>query len=797
MSAARWEAVASTLGLSALAICGSAMLCQLAGNGVKASAAGASGTVPARQPTARPVPPGCTENPPAPDSVASAAGALRFACRGYVWQSVRIVAGGVMPGVYFHPTEPGLMYIRADVGGAYRWSAATSLWTPLTDWLGGTSADWSLMGIESIAVDPADARRVYLAAGMYIDSGSPIDAAILVSANRGNTFQRVDLPFKMGGNDLLHGQQTGERLAVNPFQPNELYLGTHENGLWVSEDYGSTWSRMASFPVTSSPDLAGVLFVRFDPRHAGTVYAGAYTGGIYRSTDSGATWRQVPGQPTTLPNGETLRPMRCSLGPDGLLYVTYANSAGMLAISNGAVYRFDTGTGVWTDITPPDRPSALWYGYCAVSADAQRNATVVVGTWNRWYPGDDFFRSTDGGITWRSLKQSAVIDTSLSPYLDFQPPLFGWWNASFEIDPFDSNHAIYDAANSVLATNDLTNLDSGQPTHWYVGANGIEETVSHQVVSPPSGAHLLSAIADQGGFRHDDFNVSPLPFQNPYMIEVASLDFAGSNPALMARVGLLDYVGHIAGAWSADGGASWTQFAATPPGSGLGPTADGYVASVAVSADGATVIWAEGDTVPAYSRDRSATFHSSAGAPVGLLVVSDRVNPGKFYGYDPASGAVFVSTDGGVSFVAGATGLPQDYGSAGWTAEANLKAVAGHEGDVWLPTSTGLYHSTDSGASFERLASIDSAPLVGFGMAAPGASYPAVYAVGTVAGVYGIFRSDDMGATWIRINDDRHQYGMLGDVSGDPRIYGRVYLATQGRGIVYGDPLFRPRLPEK
>src|SRR5208283_308990 len=95
------------------------------------------------------------------------------ACRGYLWQSVRIVAGGVMPGVYFHPTEPGLMYIRADVGGAYRWSAATSLWTPLTDWLGGTSADWSLMGIESIAVDPADARRVYLAAGMYIDSGSP------------------------------------------------------------------------------------------------------------------------------------------------------------------------------------------------------------------------------------------------------------------------------------------------------------------------------------------------------------------------------------------------------------------------------------------------------------------------------------------------------------------------------------------------------------------------------------------------------------------------------------------------
>jgi photosystem II stability/assembly factor-like uncharacterized protein len=71
-------------------------------------------------------------------------------------------------------------------------------------------------------------------------------------------------------------------------------------------------------------------------------------------------------------------------------------------------------------------------------------------------------------------------------------------------------------------------------------------------------------------------------------------------------------------------------------------------------------------------------------------------------------------------------------------------------------------------------------------MPAAGATYPAVYVVGTVSGVYGIFRSDDAGASWIRIDDDRHQYGMLGDIAGDPRIYGRVYVGTEGRGIVYG-----------
>src|ERR1700676_1298651 len=82
---------------------------------------------------------------------------------GYRWRNVEIVGGGYVPGIIFNESEPGLVYARTDIGGAYRWDPRSSSWMPLLDWVGAD--EWGLTGVDSIATDPVDPDRVYVLAG--------------------------------------------------------------------------------------------------------------------------------------------------------------------------------------------------------------------------------------------------------------------------------------------------------------------------------------------------------------------------------------------------------------------------------------------------------------------------------------------------------------------------------------------------------------------------------------------------------------------------------------------------------
>jgi len=116
--------------------------------------------------------------------------------------------------------------------------------------------------------------------------------------------------------------------------------------------------------------------------------------------------------------------------------------------------------------------------------------------------------------------------------------------------------------------------------------------------------------------------------------------------------------------------------------------------------------------------------------------------------------------------------------------------MPGRQGDLWLAAYHGLYHLV--GKKVSRMPLVDQIHAFGFGKAAAGAKDATLYLVGTVQGQRGFFRSTDGAATWLRINDDQHQWGLVLHITGDPKQFGRVYVGTHGRGTFYGDPAKLP-----
>jgi hypothetical protein len=712
----------------------------------------------------------------------------------YRWENVTIKGGGFVTGVVFGSAAPNVIYARTDVGGAYRYDVSLARWRAITDWVGANESN--LMGIESIAVDPLDASRVYLAAGTYLGAG---DGWILSSADHGESFERHAIGVPMGGN--TNGRSMGERLAVDPNQTSTLYFGSRNDGLLVSRDSAVSWQSLTRFPVLGALDL-GVSFVLVDPRGgtpdqpSPTLYVGvarlaeddaaeiAADGNdsrnppdaLWRSRDAGESWQAVPGQPTEL------MPHHAALDAAGHLYLSYSDRPGPNDIRRGAVYRLDTATDEWVNVSPP-RPASQRGGFAGVSVASDAPGVVMVSTLDVW--PDEIYRSTSAGECWTAIGPRAQRDLRGAEWVRFggDSPSATGWMGDIEIDPFNPNRVIYITGQGIWWSDDVGAADVARPTHWAFHNDGLEETVALGLVSPPDGARLLSAVGDIAGFRHDDLAISPPNgmFENPRFGNTTSLDFAQSAPNIVVRSGTNDA---RRGARSSDGGSSWVPFASEPPGS----TGEG---AIAVSADGARIVWDPRGAGPHVSTDGGATWTASTGVnpPDGNTgaVVSDRVDPLLFYARE--GGTVFVSRDGGVTFAAAGSYAGQGGGGGGG---ARLRAVFGNAGNLWISSNAGLWRSSDAAATFERVAAVNAAPAIGFGSAAPGATYPAIYLSGNVGDQSGLYRSDDGGDTWVPIHDSRNRFGFINHVSGDPRQYGRVYLGTGGRGIIVGDPIESP-----
>lgn len=767
------------------------------------------------------------------------------AATSFRWDRVNIAGGGMNTGVLVHPANPDLIYARQDVSGLLRWDKASQCWIQLLDWM---PVAWkNTKGCAGFAVDTTAGRDVarqnviYAAFGGWLNpsQNSREGNGVFRSLDRGRNWTKIwdgeivdlgkdvylDRAYAFGSNTST--RMAGENMAVDPFNPNVLWVGTNTQGLWRSENARAAKPIFAK--VTNAPqgfwrsawNAAGIRSVLLDAR-GGFVGEGASKRarivvlglpkppadqqkemspetrtGVCVSLDGGATWKWLDG--ANAPDS----PCRMALGPRaGTFFVTNSNGR-----DDGL--RFYDGKN-WSVVKGTEKNT---FSGLATSP----RGVIVAG-------GNDkaTWVSRDWGATWAQRKANSGA-TFLK--INWATPGFVYpGTPAYALDA-RTNRAFFGDSFGVHTTSDVL----ASTMKWTPMLKGYETTVVWSISSPPIGPRLYATMADVNGFAWDDVTQTPQKqlFESVYPNDsggppgkedwgigdsaCSDIQWAPSKPQnqVVLRSTWKGYYSPYARLYrTADAGKTWQGFPAPPPNETGAPdyAQAAGAAKIAISCDdpnrmvyvrpysfpvytqngfdGASIAWKPSNGVNFSFKD-VFPYHVS-----GIRLSADATNGKRFYLSNRANGGtqIWVSDDGGANWLLPAT---QQLPSAGDDFLLATTRGAEGKGELWIgANANGLFRSKDGACTFERVApkTVSFAKAIAWGKPQSGKQTPTGYLAGTVNGRDGVFYSLDSGATWNAMTIDGQPLvggATINDMRADGRVWGRVYIATAGTGVLY------------
>lgn len=499
----------------------------------------------------------------------------------------------------------------------------------------------------------------------------------------------------------------------------------------------------------------------------------------------------------------------------------------------------------YEDITPKEsnaeEGAPLTYGFSGISTCRLKPGLVIASTICR-ENGDFIYRSFDYGTTWEAIYYDLDIG-ELDFHTSYMKPEYNGgksiihWLSDIKINPFQPEEAWFNSGTGVFCTKNLLS----EKVRFLDWSDGIEETVHINVYSPNGGpAQVIDMVGDLGGFAFRDLTK---PCRNSFddkdgnrYITCINADYSELDPNCFVVTARGNWTGKTKGGliMTKDGGETFTRLSTAY---GITDQLDelfhriekpNYNSGwVAMSPDCQRLVWsvAEGIELPLscvlYSDDAGQSFHKCSvynlegeklkgteSSPVAsvensqqlcMKVFSDRVDNSLFYGFGEAS-QFYVSTDGGATFYQ--KQLPKEFptehiGLIDVANKTEIRGDAGRSGIFYMAMNrNGLWKLTYSkekdSVKAERLtAEGDAVYRMGLGVMKPGAEYlgqdKAIYLCATIDGTYGFYRSFDEAKTFERINTAKQMFGEILSIDGDSRVFGRFYLATGSRGLLYGE----------
>ena len=765
----------------------------------------------------------------------------------YEYKNAPIPGGGYVTGLLYHPRQPGILYARTDIGGVYRYDYEKKHWKSLID--GVSMEDISETFPIACALDENHPEYLYIMSGINGQDYGKFS----ISEDYGGTFIHKKIPVTVHGNLCGRGtgyrlaaDKKDENILYFASQLDGLWKTTdrgdtwkrltlEENYMtcvWVSDDAKTIVAGTAGYTTRENDKLRG---------HS-----------LYVSYDAGQSFERLMQPENVLVSDSKMNGLVASrYDYDGTyLYVTmnvtgrwnYVVDLGYSCDSGDVIggkvlrYYFSEGKIAGYDDITPDADGVLTkkflnYGFGGISSCKAMPGLLVCSTLCREKEGDEIiYLSKDYGNSW-SVSLCGLEKGDLYFNTSYMKPEYNGnhcllhWMSDIKINPFDPNEVWFNSGTGVFMTDALL----GEHPRYHDACAGIEETVHLNVYAPVAGeAELIDIVGDLGGFAFRNLDE---PCKNSFddregnrYITCINADISDAD----SNLGIVTARGNWKG--KTKGGLVRTRdnfktFERISMPFGIDAEIDRKLHEienpnvnagwVAMSPDGTNIVWsvADGIRLPVelviISNDGGKNFQKAGvfdlkGNPVKkgyLKVFSDRTGNDLFYGFGGAS-EIYVSRDGGKNFY---QKQPEetfpvcDFGYIDTANKTEVRGEGGKSGVFYMALGdAGLYKFCyDTGTDeihVKRLTDAkDACYRMGLGVIGEGREYlteeKAIYFCGRLDGEYGFYRTLDEGKSYERLNRENQMYGEITSIDGDKRKFGRFFLATGSRGVLYGEML--------
>ena len=202
-------------------------------------------------------------------------------------------------------------------------------------------------------------------------------------------------------------------LAVDPSDPDVVYAGTTDEGMFKTEDGGESWERLSG---VGHPRVTAVAVSPVD----GAVYAGTEPSSLFVSRDGGASWRELEGM-KNLPSAPTWSfPPRPWTSHVRAISLSYEDPHPVVAgIELGGIVRSPDGGKSWDD----QRPGA--YPDCHNLAAHPSAPEVIYEA-----AGNGFAESADFGESWEAADAGMDLHYVWGLAVDVEDPTLVYASAA-------------------------------------------------------------------------------------------------------------------------------------------------------------------------------------------------------------------------------------------------------------------------------------------------------------------------------------------------------------------------------